>query len=228
MYDKLKLFIPLLDGVSVVGGCLDEAKEQTNLNTGEVCIFGGLGGLKVSVYPNGLYFTGSLAKFLYPGNIYPLDRHSTAEAVEKLSDALHVDVGAARVTSLEFGTHFIMKHPVGAYLSRLGDMPRLMRLPTGADTLYYRAKGKHPAKKLCFYDKVAEAKVKGETVPGVFDGANLLRYEMRLDGRLPQQLGVPAVQASTLYESDFYRMLVRKWQAYYFSISKNNLKTSSI
>ena len=57
--------------------------------------------------------------------------------------------------------------------------------------------------------------------------ANLLRYEMRLNSRLPQQLGVPEVRASTLSEIPFYRMMVRRYQDSYFSISKQNqLKTN--
>ena len=66
----------------------------------------------------------------------------------------------------------------------------------------------------------------GLIMPDGFAGTNLLKYEMRLNGRLPQQIGVPEVQASTLSESEFYRLLVRKWQKHYFSISKlNQLKT---
>ena len=59
-------------------------------------------------------------------------------------------------------------------------------------------------------------------LPVGFDEANLLKYEMRLNGRLPQQLGVSEVTASTLSENLFYQLLMKRYQDSYFSISKNN------
>ena len=115
---------------------------------------------------------------------------------------------------------------VDEYLKKLGDMPKLARYHFDVGTLYYKHKGKQQPKVFCFYDKRADADAKRLIMPDGFAGTNLLKYEMRLNGRLPQQIGVPEVQASTLSESEFYRLLVRKWQAHYFSISKlNQLKT---
>ena len=116
MYDKLKLLYPRMRGTPDISGYLDKAKEQTDLKTGEVCIFGSLDGLKVSIYTGGYSIIGSLAKYLYPSNVYPLDRHSTVQAIEKLSDALHIDMKEAKVTGLEFGTQFVMRKPVDEYL----------------------------------------------------------------------------------------------------------------
>lgn len=226
MYDKVKLFYPRTRATPDISGYLSKAKEQTDLNTGEVCTFGSLEGLKVGLYVGGYSIVGSLSKYLYPSNIYPLDRHSTAEAIEKLSDALHLDIGEANVTGLEFGTQFLMRKPVDEYLRKLGDMPKLLRYHFEVGTLYYKHRGKQQPKTFCFYDKKADAAAKGVSIPNGFEGANLLKYEMRLNRRLPQQLGVAAVQASTLSESEFYRMLVKKWQTYYFSITKlNQVKT---
>ena len=53
MYDKLKLLYPRMRGTPDISGYLDKAKEQTDLKTGEVCIFGSLDGLKVSIYTGG-------------------------------------------------------------------------------------------------------------------------------------------------------------------------------
>lgn len=220
MYDKVKLFYPRTRATPDISGYLSKAKEQTDLNTGEVCTFGSLEGLKVGLYVGGYSIIGSLSKYLYQNNIYPLDRHSTAEAIEKLSDALHLDMGEANVTGLEFGTQFLMRKPVDEYLRKLGDMPKLLRYHFEVGTLYYMHRGKQQPKTFCFYDKKADAAAKGIAIPKGFENANLLKYEMRLNRRLPQQLGVAAVQASTLSESEFYRTLVRKWQTYYFSIIK--------
>ena len=127
MYDKVKLWIPRTRDMPDIGSFLDEAKEQTNLKTGEVSLIGSINGLRVSIYVGGVSIAGSLTRLLYPSNIYPLDRHSTAEAVKRLSDSIHMDAGAARVTGLEFGKAFIMANPVECYLSRLGDMDRMLR-----------------------------------------------------------------------------------------------------
>ena len=180
----------------------------------------------MSIYTGGYSIIGSLAKYLYPSNVYPLDRHSTVQAIEKLSDALHIDMREAKVTGLEFGAQFVMRKPVDEYLKKLGDMPKLARYHFDIGTLYYKHKGKQQPKVFCFYDKRADAKAKGLIMPDGFIETNLLKYEMRLNGRLSQQIGVPEVQASTLSESEFYKLLVKKWQAHYFSISKlNQLKT---
>ena len=78
-----------------------------------------------------------------------------------------------------------------------------------------------------FYDKKADAEVKGMKLPEGFGNANLLKYEMRFNQRLPQQIGVPEITASTLSDNDFYRQMVKRYQESYFSISKQNqIKTN--
>lgn len=222
MYDKVKLWTVRTRATPDVSKFLDRAKDQIDHDTGEVCTFGSLEGLKVSIYTGGISIIGSLAKYLYPNNIYPLDRHTTIQAIEKLSDSLHISLGDAKVTGLEFGTQFVMTHPVENYLSKLGDMPKLLRYHFDVGTLYYKPKGKQQPKVFAFYDKKADAVAKDMALPVGFDEANLLKYEMRINGRLPQQLGVPEVTAATLSEKPFYRLMVKRYQESYFAISKNN------
>ncbi len=222
MYDKIKLFYPRTRETPDVSKLLDRAKDQVDHETGEVCTFGSLEGLKVSIYTGGISIVGSLAKYLYPNNIYPLDRHTTAQAIEKLSDSLHLCLDSAKVTSMEFGTQFVMTHPVESYLSKLGDMPKLLRYHFDAGSLYYKSRGKQQPKVFAFYDKKADAIAKDMALPVGFDEANLLKYEMRINGRLPQQLGVPEVTASTLSENPFYRQIMKRYQDSYFAISKQN------
>lgn len=205
MYDKLKLWAARTRATPGITKFLDNAKDQIDHATGEVITFGSLEGLKVSIFTGGISIIGSLSKYLYPNNIYPLDRHSTAEAVEKLSDNLHLNISDAKITGLEFGTQFVMRHNPEDYLRRLGDMPRLQRYHFDVGTLYYKPKGKQQPKVFVFYDKKADAAVKGMTLPDGFNDANLLKYEMRYNQRLPQQLGVSEVTASTLSEKEFYR-----------------------
>ena len=228
MYDKVKLWCERCDigeQYPNIAALLDEAKEQTDLTTGEVRTFGSLEGLKVAL-GSGLSIVGSLPKFLYGSNIYPLDRKATRQAIEKIEDALHISLDKAKVTGFEFGTTFPMEKQPSEYLERLGEMRRLQRYQFNPDTLYYRHKGKQQRKAYCFYDKVAEAKANNMSVPDGLQDANLLRCELRLNGRLPYQMGVPEVTASTLSERQFYRKTMQCFQDGYFSISKlNQLKT---
>lgn len=226
MYDKIKLFVQRNCGTTDISGYLDEAKEQTDIRTGEVNVFGSLEGLKVCMYVGGYSIIGSLAKYMYQSNIYPLDRHTTAQAIEKLSDSLHLDLKEADVTGVEFGTQFLMKKPPQVYINKLGDMPRRKRLLCAESTLYYTGTGSQQRQRqkqvLCFYDKKADAAAKGLIMPQGFERSNLLRYELRLNGRIPHQTGRHTVTASTLSDREFYRQLVTMWEDNYFSISKLN------
>ena len=226
MYDKIKLFVQRNSGTPDISGYLDEAKEQTDIRTGEVNVFGSLEGLKVCMYVGGYSIIGSLAKYMYQSNIYPLDRNTTAQAIEKLSDSLHLDLKEADVTGVEFGTQFLMKKPPQVYINKLGDMPRRKRLLCAESTLYYTGTGSQQRQRqkqvLCFYDKKADAAAKGLIMPQGFERSNLLRYELRLNGRIPHQTGRHTVTASTLSDREFYRQLVTMWEDNYFSISKLN------
>ena len=222
MYDKVRMMMSRTRGDGDITRYLDNAKEQTDLKTGEVCAYGGYHGMRVDVYAGYVYIMGSLAKLMHGSNVYTLDRHTTGQAIEMLGDGLHVDLGNASVTELEFGQNFIVSRHVGEYLQRLGDMPRMNRSEFDKSSLYYMGKGKKKPLVLTFYDKKADALAKGMALPAGYDGVNLLRYEMRLKGRLPYRLGVPAVTASTLSERPFYDMMVRRYVDMYFSIKKVN------
>ena len=225
MYDKVKLWIDRCDigeQYPNIASLLDEAREQTDLNTGEVRTFGSLQGLKVSLYVGGLSIVGSLPKYLYGSNIYPLDRESTREAITKIEDTLHLPLDEAKVTGFEFGCCFAMRHKPKDYLDRLGNMPRLQRYRFNQDTLYYKHRGREQPKVFCYYDKIADAKRKQIEIPTGLQDANLLRCEIRLDGRLPYQLSVPEVTASTLSDRQFYKMVMQRFIDTYFSISKMN------
>lgn len=223
MYDKVKIWLP---NYSIVGekfptiaNYLDNGKEITDIKTGEIKTTGNKENLKIYESKRGVTIIGSLPKYLNGDNIGTLDIHSTKSAIEKMSDALHIDVNQAKVTEFEFGKNFFVKYPVQDYLSRMGEMPYLCKYHFNPSTLYYQGNGKAKSKRFVFYDKLADAKAKGMTFPAM-NGFNLLRYEMRLCGAIHRQLRVPLVYAKTLYEREFYRIAVKRYQESYFSISK--------
>ena len=161
MYDKVKLWFDRVivgDQFPTIANYLDEAYTKTSHQTGEVITFGCLEGMKVSIFAGGLSVVGSLCKYLNGGsNVYPLDRHTTAQAIEKIGDALHIPIGKAAVTGVEFGTNFLMMHQIPDYLAKLGNMPRLSRYHFEPSTLYYKGTGKQQPKVFAFYDKMADA-----------------------------------------------------------------------
>lgn len=220
MYDKLKLWIAFNAKAPDMTQYLTNIREQIDHQTGEYILFGNLKGLKVSVYASGVSIIGSLTKIIFPNNIYPLNMQRTAQAIEKISDYLHLNAKEAKVTELEFGTQYPMQYPVECYLPKLGDMPKLTRYSFDKNALYYQTKGKRPNKIFIFYDKKADAKAKKMMLPPGFEDINLLKYEMRLKGRLPKLLGVPEVKASTLYDTLFYKTLMKMYKDAYFSIDR--------
>ncbi|MCM1079688.1 MAG: hypothetical protein NC414_09505 [Bacteroidales bacterium] len=199
---------------------LDNAVGQRDERTGDVKVFGGLGGLSVACFSGGVSIRGSFPRYFSGGNIYTLDRSDTEEAVNMLSEALHADVSAAFVSGLEFGTTFTVKHPVPEYLKRLGDMPRYVRTPFTPYTLYYMNRNREQRRELYFYDKRKEEEERGTVLPDSLRGANLLRCELRMSRRLRKQLRVSEVTARTLWDVNFYEMLKNKYQDMYASIRK--------
>ena len=207
MYDKIVLWkdCRVRDEAPHLVTLLTDAKEQTDLETGEQKTYGSIKGRRVGIYPSAIRIEGSLPKFLYDGgNVIPLNRHTTEEAVKKLSDALQINLEDARVSSIEFGANFLMRHKPSEYLKRMGELPRRQRYPFNQDTLYYRHKGKMQPDTFCLYDKVADAKAKGMPIPQGFEDSNFLRIELKLNGSVAKQMGVAEVQASTLYNRVFY------------------------
>ena len=110
-----------------------------------------------------------------------------------------------------------MKHPPSAYFQPLGVLKGAARLEE-PNTLYYRKQDCG----LCFYDKAREQKAKRETLPELFEGRNVLRYEQRYTGRLARHLGVSEVRASMLYDEAFYIDLLNRWRDDYKASQKIN------
>ena len=224
MYDKIVIWKSRMrDEYPHLLTLLEDAKEQTDLETGEIKSYGSLQGMRVGIYPTAIRIEGSLPKFLYEGgNVIPLTRHTTEEAVKKLSEALQINLEDARLSSLEFGANFLMRHKPSEYLKRMGELPRRKRYIFNVDTLYYRRKGKEQPDTFCLYDKISDAKAKGMPIPQGFEDKNLLRVELRLNGSLAKQMGVAEVKASTLYDRQFYSKIRGRFINTYFSITKIN------
>ena len=159
---------------------------------------------------------GSFCKWFLGDNFQALTRGDMQRAIEKLSDTLHLPFDRATVTRLDVAQNFILRYPVATYLNHLGQLKGANRL-VQPDSLYYYLNGGV----LTFYDKVKEQQAKGEKIPELYKGRNVLRYERRFTKRLSNQFGKP-VTASTLFDEAFYMSLIKRWQDDYRLISKLN------
>ena len=75
---------------------------------------------------------------------------------------------------------------------------------------------------MSFYDKIKEIKKK-ETISEYFLNKNVLRYELKFNARLKEQLNMDSeITVSQLFEKKFYLNIVSLWQNYYFSIEKHH------
>lgn len=219
MIDKINLSLPRCRDMPDISGYLDNGNESSNVKTGEVSVFGNVENIKVMQYFGGYSIQGSLPKFLYGNNVCQLTRKEVGQAIEKLSDRLHLPLNDARVTSIEVGANICLTKQHTAYTRLLGDMPRMQRVSM-ADSLYYKGSGKVHPRQYYFYDKVAEVRKSGGTMPQGLEAANMMRYEMRLNGRLPFQLSIPEFKGSTLQDREVYQELINRWLNGYLSINK--------
>lgn len=219
MIDNIKLSLPRCRDMPDISGYLDNGNENCSMKTGEVSVYGNVENIKVTQYFGGYSIQGSLPKFLYGNNVCQLTRKEVGLAIEKLSDRLHLPLDDADITKIEVGANICLAKQHTAYTRLFGDMPRMQRVSM-ADSLYYKGSGKVHPRQYYFYDKVAEVKKSGGTMPQGLEAANMMRYEMRLNGRLPFQLSIPEFKGSTLQDRKVYQELINRWLNGYLSINK--------
>lgn len=224
MYDTVNFWI---DRAMVGGDPLTIAQYLTdgadhNSTARGYTFTGKAGDYSVLLTDAGISLKGSLPKFLLPTNIHTLSRAGVWQAIEKLSDTVHLPIKEAKVTRVDVSTVLIVDRPPCDYYPFLGNKPRFERLQATSDTLYYNTN----KKQLIFYNKLAEAKAKGVNIPAAFLGENLLRLEARFTERLSKQFNLPMVTGATLTDERFYTGMIKRWGDEYFSINK--LKSISI
>lgn len=185
---------------------------------GSEYVSGLLGGLHITVSPHSVRVSkGSLCKWHLGDNLRTLDRITTQEAIEHLSDILHLPMDEADITRLDFGTNLIMRRPVPVYLEHLGEL-RYSRRTEASNGLYYWGNDKE----INIYDKNRERASAGEPIPELYAGRNVLRYEIRYTKRLPKQLNRPYVTAADLYDRVFFDEMLHRWRDTYRAIQKIN------
>ena len=198
---------------------LSNVSEHYNHSSGQETCSGFIGGLKVFVTPYEVKVgKGSFCKWCLGDNLQTLCRSDIKEGIERLSNALHVPMEEANVTRLDIAANIILKHPVEAYLSHLGAMPKKQRFEQ-PNSLYYKG----GSIMVALYDKVKERANAGAAVPEIYNNRNVLRYEVRILQRLTKALNVPKATGGLLYDETFYINMVKLWRSYYTKIQKVNV-----
>lgn len=203
----------MLDGISftLAGG---KAPELENLKMFRDDYYRGkLGTLTVKQYPDGVYCTGSIAKYLNGENVSTLNRHGVKDALSKLEAATGWDLKRAVVKTLEIGATLPVKNPPCNYLTSWGSLSRFTKSTYQKKyletvTLYTGERS------FTGYDKRAEAK----EIPPIFSGSELIRLELKYKKALKKHLG--KLTPWDLAEKEIYTKLVKRWQGFYFAIPK--------
>ncbi len=222
MYDTVKMRLIVEEGRGIspledIPPLLDRLTGCSHLQGNEY-VSGLLGDLHITVRPYAVRVSGgSLCKWHLGDNLRTLDRGMTREAIEHLSDILHLPMDEADITRLDFGTNLIMRRPVPVYLEHLGEL-RYSRRTEASNGLYYWGNGKE----INIYDKNRERASAGEPIPELYAGRNVLRYEIRYTKRLSKQLNRPYVTAADLYDRAFFDEMLHRWRDTYRAIQKIN------
>ena len=195
---------------------LDNVAEHTYSDG--VVVTGDVGNLKVPLNHFQVKVRdGSLCKWYLGSNFKTMGRKDTQMAIERLSDTLHLPIEKAIITRIDVAQNLITRYPPDVYYNHLGLLKYATRLqePNG---IYYSQTGG----RLAFYDKCREQRAKGEDVPELYEGKNVLRYEQRYTKRIARQLNVPEVTGSMLYDESFYIGILNRWRDTYRDIQKVN------
>ena len=214
MIDTVTLWLETRDALGVK--FLGDAREQVSLETGEVRVFGNYKNLRVHCNSSGISLKGSLSKYELGDNLQRLTRGKVQMAIERLCDVTSLNWKRAKVYRLDVGTCLVVKQPCSTYLRGLGELPRYQRSEQGENGLLYTSS----TKALSFYDKIKEVRRKQERLPSVFEGLNILRYELQCRQRLQDVFKVPEILAETLYNETFYIQALSLWRDSYFAIHK--------
>ena len=218
MYDTINLWLSIDKASS-----FDLDKTLQNLSNitehtrddGQMYVSGYLKNFKVNISEQGVSLKGSLAKYFLPDNFHTLTRSDSARAFEMMSDELYLPIQIAKVNRIDFSQNFLMDFEPEAYYNFLGECQYYNRQPQ-SKSLYYT----NGLRQKVFYNKIAEGKAKGLSLPDVWNGQNVLRYEMRFTSRLAKQFKEAEITASRLSDEKFYMAVFDKWLAEYEAIDK--------
>lgn len=222
MYDNIDMKLPIEEagGVNLLNDIPARLTRcsQTVYDNGSTSITGYNGSLKVRVSEQAVKIQdSSLCKWFLGDNFQGMTRGDVKNSIEKLSDLLHLPMNRADVTRIDVAQNFIMRHEKAVYFDHLGFLQYFQRYQQNNGLYYSNAN-----KTLLFYEKVHEQTDKGQPIPAMYQGRQVLRYEQRYKKRLLQCFNLPELKASTLHDPGFYFDIIDRWRSEYEKIRKIN------
>lgn len=183
---------------------------------GKPSVYGKLKNFDVSINPDRVRIgNASLTKYFLDNSLAMMDRSSIKQALEKMSDTLHLPLDMAEVKSFHYPKNIMLANDVKLYLGYLGDLARFNRLEQPFGINYKRT-----SKELAIYDKIKEVKHKREPLPAMYKDRYMIRLETRYESELCRQFNKPIITASLLYDEGFYMQLNDNWYRDYKCIDK--------
>jgi hypothetical protein len=223
MYDKLKIYSETYNTDGLYER-LKKRKRTVHDETGLIEYSGYLDNMFVRFGQNSyIIIDGSITKFAVNTNVRTLTRVQVADAFDKLSTKLRIDLSYANVQSYEFGANIELTMPVASYLDLLTDLPHYQRNEYG-DRQHYTLYYLNTLRKLKFYNKIKQMIDKGdaELIPQDLAMTNLLRYEIGYK-QLGKNYSDKDIRVRTLTEPSFFNSNLFAWQERYMSINKKML-----
>ncbi len=194
---------------------IDVVKSGRYERNGVAYIVGRLDNYIVYADEKRVTLSGSVAKLVQGENVNSPSREQVQEGVLRLSDALHINVGAGRVMRVDVASTLNVENEPAEYLGQLVSLRNATRVEVGTGAVYFEESGG----KLCFYDKRAEVTKRNGTIPREWACfPNLLRYEKRCLGDIRGCAGTCRVDELTQLQP--WRKLVCLWADEYGSIVK--------
>jgi hypothetical protein len=217
MYDTVTLVLPRPPSWSLPS-TLTKVREETDKSTGAIYLKGSLGNLSVKDKASDILITGSLPRYHHGSNSYTLNRATTKEAIQSISDALSLPLGEARVYRLDVGANIMLRHPVKDYLPTLGPFRRAYKREFVNGNVSYQG----GQSTFTFYDKVLDLVRHGHALPEHWEGRNVLRIELQMKNSVKAQLG-QAISGKDLWEEAVYLKAIQKWNGAYLTVEKMKL-----
>ncbi len=183
---------------------------------------------RVTLSNNSLTLKGSLHKYFKGYSLVPFELFEVKEAIQMLSDELHLDIKEAIVTRLDFGRcYFDMQMPINEYLKLLYPFGHYKKHQKH-DSVYFELKT--GIRSLVFYDKIAEMKANVNARPNIPENylhSNVLKYENRFMKELGRQLKGKGekVLVSDLTDPIFFQKLIDWHEKEYKKLDKSNILT---
>lgn len=225
--DTIHLWLPFTETgqgyMETVPPLLHNLTESYHKETQSRSFKGYIMGMRISGYETGISIKGSLCKSYLGNNLEGIGRQDTQRAIEQLEDCLMLKIGSATVRRLDFGKNIITQKPVKEYFPLFGFCNKLQRFEQ-PNTIYYQ----NGLKCLAFYDKKEEAKKSKQKIPDIWEGKNIMRYEIRFKSRLPKQFNKDKIQVKHLFDEEFYMKLIDEWVHSYSMIEKKAIFTLNL